>query len=228
MAATSGGPKGGWPPGQRSWLRATPAQAASRPAWLSAARSPAPRHRWTVWRGWPHRPPQRCPAIQSGSRPWRPAPARASPGLPPATGAAPHRACAGATCARLDPNRLRPKLLSASSSSPSCGSRPLKECLSQPWSAAGDASAFEVVAELADNLLVALGDHGAFPDLLHVGGGFLVAQPELLGCPLAQARVAPGQCPEAHILVMHEHPLERLLAIIKGGHRTLPPTHVEL
>src|SRR3954466_7848440 len=62
--------------------------------------------------------------------------ARGSPGLPPATGAAPHRACAGATCARLDPNRLRPKLLSASSSSPSCGSRPLKECLSQPWSAA--------------------------------------------------------------------------------------------
>src|SRR3954453_22069089 len=136
MAATSGGPKGGWPPRQRSWRPATPAQAASRPVWLSAARSPAPRHRWTVWRGWPHRPPRRCRAIRSGSRPWRPTPARASPGLHPATGAGPHHACAGATCAHPGPNQPCPKLLSLSSSSPSCGSRPLTGCLSEPGSAA--------------------------------------------------------------------------------------------
>src|SRR5215203_5819803 len=67
MAATSGGPKGAWPPRQRSWLPATRAQAASRPASSSGARSPAPRQRWTVWRDWPHRPPRRCPAIRSGS-----------------------------------------------------------------------------------------------------------------------------------------------------------------
>ena len=50
IAATSGGPKGGWPPRRRSWRPAARARAASRPAWLSAARSPAPRRWWTAWR----------------------------------------------------------------------------------------------------------------------------------------------------------------------------------
>ena len=65
------------------------------------------------------------PLARRRSRPWCPAPARGSPDPPPATGAGPHRACAGATCAHPGPNRPHPKLLSASSSSPSCGSRPL-------------------------------------------------------------------------------------------------------
>src|SRR4051794_8143034 len=50
---------------------------------------------------------------------------RASPGLHPATGAARHRACVCATCAHPGPDRPHPKLLSLSSSSPSCGSCPL-------------------------------------------------------------------------------------------------------
>src|SRR3954470_21873542 len=142
IAATSGGPKGGWPPAQRSWRPATRARAASRPVWLSAARSPAPRHRWTVWRGWPHRPPRRCPAIRSGSKPSRPVRARVSPGLHPATGATPRRACACATCVHPGLNRSHQKLLSLSSSSPSCGSRPLTGCLSEPGSAARRATGF--------------------------------------------------------------------------------------
>src|SRR4051794_20543822 len=185
IAATSGGPKGGWPPAQRSWRPATRAQAASRPVWLSAARSPAPRHRWTVWRGWPHRPPRRCPAIRSGSKPSRPVRARVSPGLHPATGATPRRACACATCVHPGLNRSHQKLLSLSSSSPSCGSRPLTGCLSEPGSAA-----LHLLSELGDLLLQpARLDRKHVRGLLAVGG---VELPQVARHALLDLRPAPS------------------------------------
>src|SRR3954462_14372118 len=55
------------------------------------------------------------------------------------------------------------------------------------------AGTLDVLAELPDNLLIALGRHDAIPsDLFRVGGGFLAAQPHLLGRPLSQDLVAPG------------------------------------
>src|SRR4051794_37379963 len=58
--------------------------------------------------------------------------------------------CAKACHAQPGPNQPCPKLLSLSSSSPSCGSRPLTGCLSEPGSAAPETSVASV-NEMAPN-----------------------------------------------------------------------------
>ena len=89
--------------------------------------------------GWVARLPRRRSGRSRASpRAWPPSrPRRATLGRDPhpATAAAPLAACAAATSARRGPNPRRPKLLSASSSPPSCGSRPPTGCLSEPRSA---------------------------------------------------------------------------------------------
>ena len=82
----------------------------------------------------------------------------------------------------------------------------------------GDAVGVEILADLAEDVVVAglleVGHH----DLFGVGLGIGALAPELLGGPKPEQLVAPGRRLEFQLLVVRELLLETFFTLVERGH----------